>query len=60
MWKIRKYRKSDLVQVLAVWKSASQIAHPFLSQSFMTKELDDITNIYLPIADTWIAEKKKL
>ncbi|MBD2395620.1 GNAT family N-acetyltransferase [Cyanobacterium aponinum FACHB-4101] len=59
MWKIREYRESDLLEVLAIWETASKLAHPFLSQSFMAKELNDITNIYLPIALTWIAEEKK-
>lgn len=53
---IRKYRKKDLNGVLSSWKNASKVAHPFLTKEFLDKERHNIPNVYLPNADTWVAE----
>lgn len=53
---IRQYQASDLDRVLSAWENASKIAHPFLTKAFSAKERDNIPNVYLPIADTWVAE----
>lgn len=54
---IRRYKDEDLAAVLAAWQSASQLAHPFLTAEFLATERDNIPNIYLPIADTWVMEQ---
>lgn len=53
---IRKYRDQDLDDLLAAWASASEIAHPFLTQEFLASERDNIPNLYLPNAETWVFE----
>jgi len=53
---IRKYNLTDLFELLSVWEKASEIAHPFLSAEFLNKERENIPNIYIPSADTWVAE----
>ncbi|MFT6582545.1 MAG: putative acetyltransferase [Alphaproteobacteria bacterium] len=53
---IRQYRDSDLNGVLSAWESASKIAHPFLTPEFMDSERHNIPNMYLPNADTWVAD----
>lgn len=53
---IRQYAENDLEDVLSSWKNASKIAHPFLTEEFLEKELHNIPNVYMPIADTWVAE----
>ncbi|GAB4357962.1 MAG: GNAT family N-acetyltransferase [Cyanophyceae cyanobacterium] len=53
---IRSYREADLGRVLSVWENASKIAHPFLSQGFLEAERFNIPHVYLPRADTWVAE----
>ncbi|MCG9885105.1 MAG: GNAT family N-acetyltransferase [Cyanobacteria bacterium] len=53
---IRSYREADLGRVLTVWEKASAIAHPFLSRDFLEQERHNIPQIYLPRADTWVAE----
>lgn len=53
---IRKYIDEDLAGVLSSWENASKIAHPFLTESFLDKERHNIPNLYLPNADTWVAE----
>ena len=53
---IRKYSEKDLAEVLSAWESASEVAHPFLSQGFLDQERRNIPELYLPNADTWVAE----
>ncbi len=53
---IRKYRDQDLDDLLAAWASASAIAHPFLAQDFLDLERENIPNLYLPNAETWVFE----
>lgn len=53
---IRKYRDQDLDDLLAAWASASEIAHPFLTQEFLDLERENIPNLYLPNAETWVFE----
>ena len=54
---IRKYRDTDLDDLLAVWYSASQIGHSFLTEEFFAKERKNIANQYLPNSETWIYEQ---
>lgn len=53
---IRKYEGSDLNDVLSSWENASELAHPFLTREFLDLERNNIPNVYLPIADTWVSE----
>ena len=53
---IRKYTASDLQKVLSAWENASNLAHPFLSTDFQDKVRHDIPKLYLPNAETWVAE----
>lgn len=53
---IRKYQDQDLDDLLAAWASASEIAHPFLTQEFLDLERENIPNLYLPNAETWVFE----
>lgn len=55
---IRKYRDHDLDDLLDAWASASEIAHPFLTQDFLALERENIPNLYLPNAETWVFEDK--
>ncbi len=54
---IRQYQDTDLKLVLDSWEKASTLAHPFLTSEFQAKVRHDIPNIYLPNADTWVAEQ---
>jgi putative acetyltransferase len=51
---IRKYKDQDTESIISVWRSASALAHPFLSDSFMDQGEQDIRNIYLKYAETWV------
>ncbi|MEZ5944923.1 MAG: GNAT family N-acetyltransferase [Planctomycetaceae bacterium] len=53
---IRPYEDRDLDDLLAAWAAASEIAHPFLSPEFLALERQNIPNLYLPNAETWVFE----
>ncbi|MFG0264496.1 MAG: GNAT family N-acetyltransferase [Rhodopirellula sp. JB055] len=53
---IRSYEPTDLDELLDVWMSASEVAHPFLSPEFLSQERENIATIYLPNAETWVYE----
>jgi putative acetyltransferase len=53
---IRKYDEQDLDDLLAAWEAASEVAHPFLTKEFLASERENIPNLYLPNAETWVFE----
>jgi len=53
---IRDYRESDLSDLLDAWYEASLIAHPFLDEAFLATERQNIPDLYLPNAETWVYE----
>jgi putative acetyltransferase len=54
---IRPYINDDLEAVLLAWETASTLAHPFLTAEFRQTERHNIPTVYLPAADTWVAEE---
>ncbi len=55
---IRKYEPEDLGELLDVWYDASQIAHPFWTRDLFEQERRDISEEFLPIAETWVFERE--
>lgn len=53
---IRPYRDTDLDRVLHIWRAANAVAHPFLGEDFLRSEQDNVRDVYLPAAETWVAE----
>ena len=53
---IRKYRDEDADAVVAAWRAASELAHPFLTTQFLDAEADAVRNVYLAFAETWVTE----
>ena len=53
---IRKYEAKDLEDLLDVWYSASQVAHPFLNEDFLEQERKNIAELHIPTAETWVYE----
>jgi len=56
MHELRKYEPRDLNNVLDAWENASKIAHPFLQKEFLARERENISKVYLPNTETWVAE----
>ena len=54
---IREYKEQDLDDLLSVWATASEIAHPFLTKEFLALERENIPKVYLPKAETWVSEE---
>jgi len=40
---------------MSAWEAASALAHPFVSEDFLSSERRNIPELYLPNADTWVA-----
>jgi len=53
---IRPYLDKDLNELLLAWENASNIAHPFLKDDFLAQERKNISDLYLPNADTWVVD----
>lgn len=53
---IRPFDAGDTGDILTIWREASAIAHPFLSAAFQAEAEAAIRDIYLPMAETWVAE----
>ena len=54
---IRQYEEKDLSDLLDAWYSASLVAHPLLDEVFFEQERKNISEIYLPNAETWVFEQ---
>ncbi|MFT5141101.1 MAG: putative acetyltransferase [Rhodothermales bacterium] len=54
---IREYRTDDLDGIMSSWEHANELAHSFLPKEFVDKVRHDIPNMYLPNAETWVADR---
>ena len=54
---IRKLEESDIERVLKIWLDASVIAHDFVKQEFWESRLEEMKNIYLPVAENYVYDK---
>ncbi len=54
---IRSYRPTDVDNLTAVWYESTIKAHDFIPEEKWHAHKDDLRDIYLPIAETWIAEE---
>ena len=52
---IRHFEERDFDQLIRAWRAASVVAHPFLSPEFLDAEVESIRDMYLPVADAWVA-----
>ena len=55
---IRKYHENDTDALISIWRAASALSHPFLTEEFLAQEAEDIREIYLPNAETWVTEEQ--
>ena len=54
---IRKYKASDRDALLEVWRKASALAHPFLSEDFMAREAEYMRNVFRADGERWVLEE---
>jgi len=53
---IRQYKDSDVDAVVATWRNASELAHPFLSSEFLDQEEKNVRDVYPKFAEIWVKE----
>lgn len=53
---IRKFQSDDTEALVAIWRSANSIAHPFLNEAFRDQEATKLKSEHLPNAETWVLE----
>jgi putative acetyltransferase len=56
---IRKYRAEDTDALVLIWQKANALAHSFLADDFVEQVGQDMRNIYLPNAETWVLEENE-
>ena len=49
---IRDFKTNDTDAVVAVWRAATAVAHPFFASDFIESEAENLRNIYLTHAQT--------
>ncbi|MDO6687255.1 MULTISPECIES: N-acetyltransferase [unclassified Agarivorans] len=54
---IRPFQHQDTQQVLDIWLDASIKAHDFVKASFWRDQLDNMRDLYLPNAETYVYEQ---
>ena len=55
---IRKYDPDDFSELFDVWYDAAQLAHPFWPPARFEQERRDISQEFLPTAETWVFESE--
>ncbi len=53
---IRDYKPVDASALVTIWLAASAVAHPFLSEEFISQEADNLRDAYLCNTRTWVIE----
>lgn len=53
---IRDFKTTDTDAVVAVWRKASEFAHPFLTETFLDAEAQALREVYLAHAKTQVIE----
>jgi putative acetyltransferase len=53
---IRRYKTEDTDTLIAIWDNAEALAHPFLPSEVRDQVRNDMRNLYLPNAETWVLE----
>ncbi|SLN21191.1 putative N-acetyltransferase YjaB [Roseovarius litorisediminis] len=56
---IRPYSPDDKTIVLSIWRETSAFAHPFLTPEFTDQAEAMIRDVFLDMAEVWIAEQHK-
>lgn len=55
---IRKATAQDIEKIMQIWLSAGCKAHHFISEDYWKSRLNEVRNVYLPQAETYVFEDK--
>ncbi len=56
---IRKFKLSDMGQVISIWLEASIKAHDFVDSDFWESKVKDMKEIYIPSAENYVYENEE-
>ncbi|MFD9424369.1 MULTISPECIES: GNAT family N-acetyltransferase [unclassified Streptomyces] len=54
---VRRYQTSDEAEVMALWSSASKLAHPFVEGEGEGERARKVREVYLREAENWVADE---
>jgi putative acetyltransferase len=54
---IREYRPGDSPELLTTWYESAQVAHPFWPPERFARERQQIRDVFLHVAETWVFEE---
>ena len=54
---IRKFRQSDIDQVMSIWLEASIKSHDFIDSEFWESKIKDMRELYIPSGETYVYEE---
>lgn len=54
---IRKFEHPDTEEIIEIWYNVSVVAHSFIPKEMWESHKDELSNKYLPITETWVAEE---
>lgn len=54
---IRPYTDNDANAVVAIWRAASELAHPFLTTAFLDAEEQNVRSVYPAFAEISVLEE---
>ena len=57
---IRKFKDSDIAQVLSLWLEVSIKAHDFIDKEFWESKIEDMKEIYIPSGETYVYEENSI
>jgi putative acetyltransferase len=57
---IRTFQQSDMDQVINIWLKASIKAHNFIDKDYWKAKVNDMKEIYIPSAETYVYEEKNI
>lgn len=57
---IRESTQSDIDQVIKIWLEASIKAHDFIESEFWESKVNDMKEIYIPSAETYVFEEMNI
>lgn len=51
---IKELKKSQIPQLLDLWRDSARAAHPFIEAAYWDAHLAQVRDVYLPIAQTYV------
>jgi putative acetyltransferase len=56
---VRRFKDSDMEDVIRIWLDASVRAHGFIDRRFWQSKVGDMKDVYLPASETYVYEDEE-